>query len=152
MLKSHYQQWKQNQLIRRIENATRETVKQTMDQMQRRRLAPTCAIPVARDSNVDGSIPATNFVPPLAAPHASAFVPSDQTASDFPHCYYEGYCPNRVNVCGGRKVGQCMYVNSNLVQIPADEEEFESTKAAARKKRKAKEKAKSRAARKRQRI
>jgi hypothetical protein len=153
MLKSHYQQWKQNQLIRRIENATRDKVKQTMDQMQRRRLAPASADPVVRDSNVDGSIPATNFVPPLAAPEASSFVPSDPTGAsdDFPFCYYEGYCPNRVNVCGGRKAGQCTFVNCNLIEIPADEAEFESTKTVARNKRKAKEKAERRASKKRQR-
>jgi hypothetical protein len=136
MLKAHYSQWKQNQIIRRMEHATRQRIKNSMDHLQRSRSVPAYVDPPLRHTGVDGSTPAINFVTPPAASQATPFVPSTlRTAEETQFCFYEGFCSARVGECGGRSAGLCKFVNSNAVQIPADEEEFGARKAAARKRR-----------------
>jgi hypothetical protein len=135
-----------------MEHATRQKVKDSMDHLQRSRSVPAYIDdqPLQR-MGVDGSIPATNFVPPPAGLHATSFVPSiSKVIDDHPSCLYEGSCSARINECGGRNAGQCTYVNCNLIQIPADDEEFESMKTAAQKRRRAEELKEKRANKKKQ--
>jgi hypothetical protein len=54
-------------------------------------------------------------------------------------CYYEGYCNNSVDICGGIRRGFCRNVNDGSVKVPSDESEFQQVKEAHQRKRRSTE-------------
>jgi len=141
MLKAHYIQWTQNQLIRQAESKVQVAIAATLVQLTRPRTAPDpvpARAPVNND--VDGSVPAANFVGPLAAPHQTEFVEMTLVKSsknrERKQCFYAPFCNMFADECGGFWSGKCSRVESGEVKLPGDEE-FRDSKEALRKKCKA---------------
>jgi hypothetical protein len=92
------------------------------------------------NNDVDGSVPAANFVGPLAAPHQTEFVETTLVKSsknrERKQCFYAPFCNMFADECGGFWSGKCSRVESGEVKLPGDEE-FRDSKEALRKKCKA---------------
>jgi hypothetical protein len=145
MLKSHYKQWKKNQVIRQVEREAKQIVDATLEQLQRPQPTPATRNPrLAGRDDVDGNRPAENWVPRVVAPGQQRYIaaiPKKRPPGKMDYaCFYEGYCGAFASECGGRKRGQCKFINNGTIKIPEDALEFQRVKDQARKVRTNKEK------------
>lgn len=137
MIKSYYRQWQHNQLIRKVVAETKSAINRTINQLHRVHAPPIVCEDHIIDSDVDGTVPALNFVSPPAAQVQESYVPASDVSQRNRFCYYVGYCNEMANVCGGQRKGGCRNVNSGAVVIPTDENEFKRVKEYEKRKRRA---------------
>ena len=137
MIKSRHRQWEHNQLIRKVEAEAKATVTKTINQLHRLHAPPVICDDTVIDHDVDGTVPALNFVSPSAAQVQKKYVPLSSVNQQSRLCFYVGYCNDMAETCGGYGKGLCHNVNSGAVAIPADQNKFKRVKERAKRKKRA---------------
>jgi hypothetical protein len=144
MLKQHYQQWKDNQLIVMAEQKMRMPYSDLLAQLAQptsHNMNPAVklqnevehTLAVGRPDLPLGDAPSNPMpVPPHAAPIQNAYLTAQAHISiNCRRCCHQGYCNKWADACGGYRQGGCSQVLGGHFILPSEAEQIKMRKSIA---------------------